>query len=434
MTALKEKISDTVTSDVTVTELTSRILDLPPSCIEFIAGSRNKESCHFIVGTYNLQQIDEGQIDISGQQTRNGSLQLYKLNNGHTELVEAISYPSAILDLHFYLDTNIFAVASSTGSVSVFKAIKEQDNYSIQHVATHQILPVDILVLSLAWYPHTNKLRLSEDPLFAITASNGCVHMIRLSADLKCFRIVNELPALILHSDNAWTCTISDQYIYSGGDDSILSRIKFDRVSLEDKGKITLMDNSGQQWNSTTDHRTSQIDYKGHGAGVTAIIALPTCTVEKKNKILLTGSYDDFIRVYEILDNQPHKLNCYRILTELFVGGGVWRLKAMKTSWHEIEECNVDCTVLASCMHAGAKILKIRGYKNGEWKIDLMAEMTAHQSMCYASDFLPQSISNEQGLEVSTDDNVNEWTIVSTSFYDKLLQVWKWTPESSSES
>ena len=50
----------------------SKILDLPPSCIEFVPGFPK----YFIVGTYNLQKdIDTGSLP----QSRTGSLSLFRI-------------------------------------------------------------------------------------------------------------------------------------------------------------------------------------------------------------------------------------------------------------------------------------------------------------------------------------------------------------------
>jgi diphthamide biosynthesis protein 7 len=56
----------------TIQPLCSTILELPPSCIEFVPGYPE----FFVVGTYNLQQdVDTGSLP----QSRTGSLILLKI-------------------------------------------------------------------------------------------------------------------------------------------------------------------------------------------------------------------------------------------------------------------------------------------------------------------------------------------------------------------
>lgn len=71
--------------------------------------------------------------------------------------------------------------------------------------------------------------------------------------------------------------------------------------------------------------------------------------------------------------------------------------------------------ILACCMHAGAKILKIHQAEDGEWHINVLIKFVEHESMNYAS--AVRRAQGAQGTEV--------YTMVSTSFYDKKLCVWE---------
>lgn len=68
-------------------------------------------------------------------------------------------------------------------------------------------------------------------------------------------------------------------------------------------------------------------------------------------------------------------------------------------------------TLLASCMHAGTRIVQIQRDEDGQWHIVVLAKFEEHKSMNYGSDFRP--------------GDANLKTIVSTSFYDKLLCLWR---------
>ena len=123
--------------------------------------------------------------------------------------------------------------------------------------------------------------------------------------------------------------------------------------------------------------------------------------------IILTGSYDDHIRVLSI--TKPPKL-----LAELRLGGGVWRLKLINT--HKTDTTR-HYDILASCMHAGARIVRISLFEfdTEPPNIRVLAKFGEHESMNYGSDF------------VRAKDDSYDYTILSTSFYDKRLCLWKFS-------
>lgn len=71
-------------------------------------------------------------------------------------------------------------------------------------------------------------------------------------------------------------------------------------------------------------------------------------------------------------------------------------------------------TLLASCMHAGSRIVRLAD-ASGEWTFSVLAKFEEHKSMNYGSDVQPVQSGQEGGQR----------TIVSTSFYDKLMCVWQ---------
>lgn len=78
-------------------------------------------------------------------------------------------------------------------------------------------------------------------------------------------------------------------------------------------------------------------------------------------------------------------------------------------------------TLLASCMHAGSRIVRLESPgssvkgSSGEWAFSVLAKFEEHKSMNYGSDVQPVRRGQEGGQR----------TIVSTSFYDKLMCVWQ---------
>ena len=77
-------------------------------------------------------------------------------------------------------------------------------------------------------------------------------------------------------------------------------------------------------------------------------------------------------------------------------------------------------TLLASCMHAGSRIVRLESpgssaESSGEWAFSVLAKFEEHKSMNYGSDVQPVGRGREGGQR----------TIVSTSFYDRLMCVWQ---------
>jgi hypothetical protein len=74
-----------------------------------------------------------------------------------------------------------------------------------------------------------------------------------------------------------------------------------------------------------------------------------------------------------------------------------------------------DCRrflILASCCYAGVRIIEALHWGSDQWDLNVLASVTYHNSLCYASD------------AVLVDGS---FIIVSSSFYDKLLCVWRFT-------
>lgn len=76
---------------------------------------------------------------------------------------------------------------------------------------------------------------------------------------------------------------------------------------------------------------------------------------------------------------------------------------------------NNSYALLASCMHAGSRIVRLSRSEAGEWTFDVLAKFEEHKSMNYGSDVQP----------VESGKTGERRTVVSTSFYDKLMCVWE---------
>jgi len=303
----------------------------------------------------------------------------------------------------------------------------------------------------------------------------------------------------------AWTLAFApssdgtETRIYTGADDSSLRCLRIvesrDRASDglvrdaedeaadedEDENKAADDDQDGEEDSTIEEIWT---DKRTHTAGVVAILPLsaylsntfpsptpasPTQNVSKQPpEILLTGSYDDNLRILSRDASSPAKRPC-TVLAQADLGGGVWRLHALSFSEREgacadVGNSNEEkgpgqgkgqgeervvqraWTVLASCMHAGARVVRVEqwgcasedqrqdrdrdqshGYGEvGQWTITVLAKFEEHASMNYGSDVQPV-ISVSNGLTGREDDGDagRTRTVVSTSFYDRLMCLWR---------
>jgi diphthamide biosynthesis protein 7 len=67
-------------------------------------------------------------------------------------------------------------------------------------------------------------------------------------------------------------------------------------------------------------------------------------------------------------------------------------------------------------MHAGSRIVRLaRSAESDEWEFTVLAKFEEHKSMNYGSDVQPVERGRKRELR----------TVVSTSFYDKLMCVWE---------
>ncbi|ORY67086.1 uncharacterized protein BCR38DRAFT_426046 [Pseudomassariella vexata] len=399
-----------------VSSIQQLALDLPPSCIEFCQAHKD----YFVVGTYNLQKdenadnIKDNQDNDGDQQektqqpqSRNGSLIVFRLEPNNMVPVQTVRHPSAILDLHFHPEKqDVLAVVASTGDLSFFKLDPSCSDGHLTHIATHRPLGEDesVLLLSCCWHP-----RLAN--LIAITTSTFEVHVLQVDDS---WNVKFSQGPLLVHSLEAWTVAFSpfledsltnkgsskganrkDFTIYSGGDDSKL---------LQTTCVYNLNPNEDE---ASIEAPYPTISIRGHGAGVTAILPLDL-KLDDDAAVVVTGSYDDYIRVFAVYEQHEGALSQRsKLLKELDLGGGVWRLKLVRLG------DKGSATILASCMHAGPRVLQVGIASDGNCDIVVLDYLNEHRSMNYGSDFMPGT----EGLESSL-------CCVSTSFYDKLMCLW----------
>ena len=284
-----------------------------------------------------------------------------------------------------------------------------------------------VLILSLAWH---SSATLVKPTTIAVSLSDGRLAIVDYTQDQE------SIQGVKAHTLEAWTVSWSwrENDLWSGGDDSKLSLSSMKTAAKECEplekpmptptvkldGPELVSDVAEESSDDKSDHsiaKTSvtmdiiQSDTKLHSAGVTAILPIQLANSERTG-ILFTGSYDEYIRVIEPIQGKR-----WRILGELHLGGGVWRLKLMPAN----RKCDASVwrwRVLASCMHAGSRVIDVichhgsQPYEDRQWSFNVLAKFEEHESMNYASDCSTLG-ADEKGV-----------IIASTSFYDKRLCIW----------
>ncbi|GIJ87532.1 hypothetical protein Asppvi_006440 [Aspergillus pseudoviridinutans] len=403
---------------------TTIFLDQPPSCLQFCPAAPN----NFIIGTYLLSENKDSDGNV--QQTKTGSLQLWNLNplNHELSLIQRLSLPYAVFDLHFHpRDPSILAIATSAASVALFKVSTDPK----PTISLLWALPVhedpSIPALFLAWAPQ-NWFPRSEQDGFAVTFSDGRTSVYgTVSADKAEAALTEQsniieqgtfeatqpievwFVALASLRDPASTEERSIPHLFTGNDFGSLHTRQFSAQAREGEEPLAPL----------------VLDYddraRHHTAGVTSILPLPL-PLREGAPLLVTGSYDEYLRVY-------HATRRGQVLAEECLGGGVWRLQLLKTEQRPASETEGEgwrFLILASCMHAGTRVVAVTWKPKGaddsgsEWSIDVLAQFTEHESMNYASDVWKA----EGGYDLEGKD-ISELVLVSSSFYDRRVCIWR---------
>ncbi|KAJ5930268.1 hypothetical protein N7466_005761 [Penicillium verhagenii] len=405
---------------------TTVFLDQPPSCLEFCPEIRD----HFVVGTYLLSETKNESGEI--QQTKTGSLQLWKLdpNTNVLSLKHRLALPYAVFDLHFHpREKNKFAIVGSTGLAALFSVSDDSTQPTINHIWSKQIHEdTSIPALFFVWAPQDWFPQPASDG-FAVTFSDSQTTVFGTNENISDENEIEEwgsyqaqqmievwfvaLAAIKQGPVNAEEHTDGViPFMFTGNDFGSLHTRRF-------------QNNNGGSDDDDEPLAPLLLEHddraRHHTAGVTAILPLEVDMVDEA-PILLTGSYDESLRVY-------HASRRGEVLAEQGLGGGVWRLQLLSSTEVPGPEDSLErqFVVLASCMHAGTRVVQITQQKQGqgpaEWDIQVLAEFTEHESMNYASDVWKGAKSEQS----DTSQALSELLCVSSSFYDRRLCVWRVT-------
>ncbi|EER44560.1 conserved hypothetical protein [Histoplasma capsulatum var. duboisii H88] len=421
-------------------------LEQPPSCLEFCPSAPD----YLIIGTYLLSESST--TNSTGTQTKTGTIQLFRLDPESFQLtqIHKTLLPHAVFDVHFSpRDPSLFAIATSNASVSLYNLeySSPQNPHIILHLTTitaHENPSIPSLYLS--WLPpshltagnkgkeHSHAHGYSPDQLstdgFAVSFSDGRVSIFHTNSPSHDFS-QDSMTEIVLPGEPVEVWFTAFHYgkslsgkenllLFSGDDFGVLRVHEFVADGEGDEKQRPLWA-EGQFPAQTTD---VSVGGKHHGAGITAILPLFT---EGSDTVLLTGSYDEYLRVYKFSGQAS-------VLAEERLGGGVWRLMVITEVENEplAMEGSSDIRshsyfVLASCMHAGVRIVRVTCSVGkdtsaaGVWEIETLAQFTEHESMNYASDVW------RGGTKVGTQIGKESDSLlcVSSSFYDKRVCVWK---------
>lgn len=455
-----------------------------------------------IYGTYSLVGKEQEYVG----QIRKGSIEVlpvaFQFKPTFPGMMEPylakVSFPAAVLDIHFHpADRTLLGVALSNSEMHFFRFVKRGDILSRKIIT--EFLPLGHakiadkdeyglipLVTQFTWFDDSVRVgrRDVNDEitvtLAAALSSNQIsvvkfkipgitnTHDYRLSRDPAPLSLIRE--DIHKHDLEAWTVSIipmrsgpvdhRDYQLLSGADDSALIASK---ISLSTASQLDQLGSDVfrvQVWKDT----------KSHTAGVTAILPLPQHQIEHLDIApLLTGSYDEFLRLF-LYDTST---NDRKQITSTELRGGVWRLKLMDSYYISREtkpilefHREMHYVVLASCMHAGAKIIRVthdpaKSHEESQgWKIKVEAEFKkGHETLVYACDFRqewekPKILHFNEGRPVAAEtinvdrfgkvaepsneqlmireekkSKIGLYTVISTSFYDRQICVWQWKDE-----
>lgn len=269
--------------------------------------------------------------------------------------IQSLATDFAILDIQWtphseLVGGDLLAVATSTGILAFYRLQhQEQSKLVLSHVQ-HITDDDTTLVLSLTWHPvrpGVLGLTLSDGRVCVCTSTSmgtssgsgsGSTEEDDTAAGLWSQDAAVSLQDVHEHELEAWMMAFTPESlnVLSGGDDMVLqcSHVADDDGDDDDDDESEAEEEEEEQKEDkvedeqhiqkTNKNKTNLLwqNRKLHHAGITAILPL-------SETLIITGSYDDHIRLLQLPkipgDTRP------QLLAELNLGGGVWRLKLLTT-------------------------------------------------------------------------------------------------------
>ncbi|KAL3512804.1 hypothetical protein ACH5RR_025521 [Cinchona calisaya] len=316
--------------------------------------------CVLAASTYTLQEGD--------QPKRSGSISLFDVDAelGRLELTYRIE-TAGIFDIKWSpVGGNIIpllAQADANGYLRIHKLECCLDGSQARGNSLKEFCGEHIsssMCLCLDWNPSATSI--------TVGLSDGSVSIVSLLESQ--LSTVQEWKA---HDFELWAASFDihqPHLVYTGSDDC-----KFSCWDLRDDPSNLVFQNA-----------------KVHRMGVCCITKSPN-----DPNILLTGSYDEYLRIWDIRSiSKPINES------SICLGGGVWRIK---------HHPSIPGLLLTACMHNGFAVVKTTGDK-----AELVETYEKHGSLAYGADW--------QRGRVYADDKRKNTAVATCSFYDRLLRVW----------
>lgn len=261
---------------------------------------------------------------------------------------------AAILDAKWLVVANkcFLLAASALSEVLVYELRTDDRLHFIDTINLASDSDENLLALSIDVRGTTN----SENLL--ASDSRGMVSLMTVTKS----NIVKE-RSWKAHSFEAWTCAFdkwNPNVVYTGGDDTFLHIYDIRAAEVQ-----------------------QTLKNKSHIAGVTTFLSY-------SEHCLISGSYDEYLRIFDTRNwRQP--------VVDLQLFGGIWRIKPSK--------CDRNM-LLCACMYKNFSLCRIN---NELTALELVAEFTKHESICYGAAWAPNRLCC--GGQV----------MITCSFYDKKL-------------
>ncbi|ORX36502.1 WD40-repeat-containing domain protein [Kockovaella imperatae] len=325
---------------------------------------------------------DESDLDpsIKPSTHRTGRLLLFQVTDPSTGSITEVQRleTNAILDAKWFAEARgpELLVADAKGQINIYTLTRDKQ---LRLEQTVQVGDPSVLVLSLDI--NTASSARAE---VAFSLSDGALGILsRTSANG--WAVENTWKG---HDFEPW-CIAWDKWsahtVWSGGDDLKLKR-----------------------WDTRSTSFPTYTD-KSFSAGITTLTSSPHTPY-----LLAVGSYDEYLRLYDT--RQPRNP-----LSEVHVGGGVWRARFHPDVMRRRDE------MLLATMHDGFKVIKLHAARHDaaeplfvpledpSWTQvpTIVKRFDGHESLAYGADWsrLPSA--------------AGETLIATCSFYDHTMHLWR---------